>query len=519
MFYKLNQLIKALTKRERAVFLTSTAVFTIAVAVFGVYLFTAKTVEAPAHGGVWKEGIVGQPVFINPVISNTDADQDISRLIFAPLSDLTESIKSDETGREWTVRLKDNLKWQDGEKITTDDILFTFDTITNTQTNSYLASSFEGASIQRVSELEVKFTLPSSYVFFNTTLKNLRPIPKHIFEDIPPANFYLSSYVKEPIGSGPYVYKSVSKEKDGFIDEYVLESNRNYFGNRPYIQKFVFRFYKDEAEAVTAYNRGEINGFATSNPMVVSNIKTARVIHTISAPRYYAVFFNPALNPYFKDKKTRQTLSAAISREEIVKSVFNGMAEPAYGPLPSVETPIPDKSNLDLVDRQSFTLTVPDIDLLVRMAEIIKSDWEKLGVSVTVKPVKTSEVQEIIKNRSYEAVLFGNILNEPQDLFSFWHSSKRFYPGLNLAFFNNLEVDRLLDSIRTEPDENRRLEELSQASRTISDESAAAFVVFPEYIYITTPNLKGFETDSGIILSDRLNDVTSWYVSSVRKFK
>ena len=172
-----------------------------------------------------------------------------------------------------------------------------------------------------------------------------------------------------------------------------------------------------------------------------------------------------------------------------------------------------------MVARGSFTLTVPDIELLIKTADIIKSDWEKLGVSVTIKPTKTSEIQEVIKNRSYEAILFGNILNEPQDLFSFWHSSKRFYPGLNLAFFNNSEVDRLLDSIRTEPDEAKRIQKLNQAAEKISDETAAAFIVFPEYVYVTSPKLKGYETTSGTILSDRLNNISMWYISTIRKFK
>lgn len=517
MLYKFNQLIKALTKKELTALLISAAVFAVSVSIWGVYLFITKTVESPAVGGTWREGIVGQPVFINPVISGNDADQDISRLIFASLNDLSESIKPDNSGRVWTVRLREGLKWHDGQKITSDDIVFTFDTITNPQAHSPLAPGFDGSIVTRISELETKFELPSAYVFFDTTLKNLRPIPKHIFGNIPPANFYLSSFVTEPIGSGTYRYKSYKKQKDGFISEYALETNRSYSGGKPYIKSFIFRFYRDEASIIKAYNRGEIDGFATFNPSIIEKITVRKDIKTISAPRYYAVFWNPALNAVFKDKSVRQALSSVISRDEIVGKVFSGLAEPAYGPTP--ESTLEKKEFPSVIDRISFDLTVPDIKPLIEMAEIIRSDWEKLGVSVSITPMRSADVQEEIKNRSYEALLFGNILNEPQDLYSFWHSSKRFYPGLNLAMFNNRDLDSLLDDARTELDPEKRAALVQSAAKIISDESAAAFVIFPKYVYITSPRIKGFNTASGTVISDRLNDVSDWYLATVRKFR
>lgn len=494
----------------------SAAVFAVSVSVWGVYLFITKTIESPAAGGTWREGVVGQPVFINPIISGNDADQDVSRLVFSSLADLSDSIKPDESGREWTVRLKEGLKWHDGQKITSDDIVFTFDTVTNPQAHSPLAPGFEGAIVTRVSELETKFELPSAYVFFDTTLKNLRPIPKHIFGNIPPANFYLSAFVREPVGSGAYRYKSYEKEKDGFISKYTLEVNRSYFGKKPYIKKFVFLFYRDEPSIIKAYNRGEIDGFSTFNPGAIKDVTVRKDVKTITSPRYYAVFFNPALSLFFKDKTVREALSSAIGRERIVGEVFYGLADPAYGPIPG-----PEKKNLSstVISRIKFTLTVPDIGPLVAMAEIIRSDWEKLGISVTVAPTRPAEVQEAIKNRSYEALLFGNILNEPQDLYSFWHSSKRFYPGLNLAMFNNRELDELLDDIRTELDREKRAELVGRAASIISDESAAGFIVFPKYVYITSPRLKGFDPDSATVISDRLNGASDWYLATVRKFR
>jgi hypothetical protein len=102
LLYKFLQLIRSLSKKELTLISIGSAVLLVSAILYGGYLIQTKTVEIPAHGGTWKEGIVGQPVFINPVISGNEADQDISVLLFDNIEGLSESIKTDALSKKWS---------------------------------------------------------------------------------------------------------------------------------------------------------------------------------------------------------------------------------------------------------------------------------------------------------------------------------------------------------------------------------------------------------------------------------
>ena len=504
--------------------LTATIVVTVlvlgSIVLYISYIISVKTVPVPAYGGVWREGVVGQPVFINPVISSNEADHDISELVFDDLEGLSESIKSDSLLKEWTVRLKEDLKWSDGEKITSDDVIFTFDTIIDPESRSPFSTSFDGARVERISELEVKFILPSSYVFFEETLKDLEVIPKHTFGSIPPANFSLSVYAREPIGSGPYKFKSYKKENDGFISEYVLTINRNYHGAPPYIKDFTFKFYGDEERVIKAFNNGDIDGFPVSDPTSLEKISVIKSIYPIPATRYYAIFLNSGLVPQFRDIDVRKVLSATVPRAEIAEEIFKGFASPSLSPIK--EEPLETEELIiadDALSGLEFRLTVPDITPLTTIAEKLEDAWEAKGASVNISALRSADVQEAIRNRDYESLLFGNILNVKDDLYSFWHSSKRFYPGLNLALFNSREADLIMEDIRSEADPEERELLLKDLSSVITNYIGAVFTVSPDYLYIASPRLKGFSADMATTPSDRLNNAEYWYVNTNRKFQ
>ncbi len=514
--YKLIQLFKSLSQKERLAFLISAAVFCLSFFAVLTIAFLNATEKIPTNGGKWKEGIVGQPIFINPLSSN-DPDQDISRIIFASLETLSSNIKKGENDNEWSIRLKEDIKWQDGEKITSDDIVFTIETILDPESRSPLRQSFEGISVKRISELETEFKLPAPYAFFKNTLKNLRIIPKHIFGNIPASNLYLSRHLLEPIGSSYYKFASFNKNKDGFIRRYRLVANKKHFDKRPYINEFIFNFFQNEDQLVNAYNRGLIDGFILNDFEKLNKIQVRHEIKELKNNRYYAIFINQDLVPQLKNVENRRLLSQTINREQLVKEVFKNFAVPLFGPTP--ENKIKKTDREFLPETININLIVPDLPIFIKTAELIKNDWIKIGVNLTLKSLSAAEIQEIIKDRSYEMILFGNTLSEPQDLYSFWHSTRRFHPGLNLSLYKNKEADNLMEKIRLEENREKRSYDFKRLVEIITDESPAIFLYSSSYLYIHSPKLNGFIETEATILSDRLNSANQWYIKTARKFK
>ena len=520
---KLFQLIKALSKRERFVFIGALTVVIISGFTYASLLVQTRTYQVPAEGGEFTEGIAGQPVFINPIMPTTEADRDIARIIFSSVSEVSDSIKRSEDGKTWNVRIKENIFWQDGERLTADDIIFTLEVIQDPDSRSPLHASFRGVAAERISELEVRFVLQNTYAFFDSDhLTSLRIIPKHIFSEIPVQNIKLSSFGLNPIGSGPYQVDSFEKNSDGIVTSMRLKANKDYFDGRPNIKTFVFRFYRNAEEQIHAYNLGQVDGFgiSSSEPLIESNVFIRNTAHYLDSPRYYAVFINQSLAPEaLKDLAVRETLSATADRDRIISEVFMSHAVPMFGPTVISKKPM-ENFDTTLLQGLQINLTVPEEDFLVKTANILKENWESHGATVNVLIFSLKNIQEnVLKNSDYELILFGNITKKNQDLFAFWHSSERFYPNQNLALYQSNTADELLEDYRKIFDNDERFEILTAISDTIASNVPAIFLYSPHYVYVTAPRLGGF--DESIVINtsdDRFNDIHRWHVKTKRAF-
>ena len=525
MFSGFIKLFKSFSRKEYIIFFVAFLVFFISFSLWVVEFINQKTTLVAVAGGNYIEGLMGQPSFINPVLAVNDIDRDLSGLIFSNLADLAESYKPDKDGKIWKYRLKDGVKWHDGKEITSDDIIFTIEIIQNQDVRSSLFQNWQGVSVERISEREIELKLPAPYVFFKSALEALRPIPKHIFFDIPASNLRLSNYNLEPIGSGPYKFLNLKKRNDGYIISYNLEINNNYFADKPYIKKISFIFYNNETDIIDAFNSGEIHGFGLLNYENLSKVIFPHQVIPLKMLKYYAIFFNNYSHLSLKEKNVRLALNSAINKSEIIKKVFSGQAEIANGPLVDgiegfdnllvggiINSPAGEEKANQILDNSGwlankdgirekkigkdeikleFILTVPDVQFLVETAKLIKNDWEKIGVKTDILIIPLSEINsQLIKSRDYQMLLFGNILGEAPDLYSFWHSAEKFYPGLNLALYENKTADKLIESIRNNFDNNKRNRDLSALQSIIIDDQPAIFIYSPKYIYIVK-NLYG----------------------------
>ncbi|MBI4994486.1 hypothetical protein HZC21_02470, partial [Candidatus Peregrinibacteria bacterium] len=325
--HRLKKLWTSLTNTEHRFVVIALVVFAASSVAWLAINVRERSVFIPVAGGSYVEALIGQPIAINPIISSNPADQDISRIIYSNLDSLINDSRIESDDRTYVLKLKEDLFWDDGETLTSDDVIFTIKTIQNPDARSTFSRPWHGVVTERISDLQLKLTLPTPYAFFNETIAKLPVIPRHIFGAIPTANLKLSTYNLEPVGSGPYRFKSFSKRKDGFITNYRLVVNERYHGSKPFIKNFVFEFYNTHDEIIDALRFRRVDGFGSMTP-IMSSLKTASYLNLnrLPMPRYYALFLNPLSNSKLKIKEIRKALTEAIDTKTIASDALQGEA-------------------------------------------------------------------------------------------------------------------------------------------------------------------------------------------------
>ena len=148
-------------------------------------------------------------------------------------------------------------------------------------------------------------------------------------------------------------------------------------------------------------------------------------------------------------------------------------------------------------------------------AGIIAEEWRSIGADVDLKIFETGDLnQNVIRPRKYDALFFGEIVGRELDLFAFWHSSQRNDPGLNIALYANITVDKLLEDARTTADYSERLIKYEEFEQEIAEDIPAIFVYSPDFIYIIPKNIKGLELGSVTTPSERFLNIHEWYIET-----
>lgn len=536
-----KKIIAALTAKERLALTAALAVLAASSFSFSVLTVRDRSAFVPVRGGTYTEAVIGQPVSLNPVTPRSQVDRDIASLLYSPLGKIMSGYHESPDRRVYSVKLQEELFWSDGEPLTTDDVIFTVSAIQNPETQSPLAKSWTGVVTERISALQVDFALPAPYAFFPETIARLPVIPEHIFEKIPPANIRLSAYNLEPVGNGPYRVKSFTKRKDGFITAYHLVPNEWYHGEPPFIRDFYFRFYENKNEVLEAFRKREVTGFGTDVPLPDDAYRNLNLtIDLVPMPRYYAVFLNQNLKPILKNKSFREFLQDATNGNALLKTFPGGTAGtaiksplliPAYNardeiteeseekqqniPLPSRLAEIKKKEKIETIE---LNLLLPHVKFLEQVAEGIRAAWQSAGIDAVNLIVLDSEgvFDNVIRARNYEMVLFGNVLENPADLFPFWHSSQKFFPGLNLSLYQNEKADTLMEAIRESANPDERESDLRELESIILKDAPAVFLFTLPYQYAHIADLKGTGFTAFSSPSDRFKDVERWYLTDVR---
>ena len=562
--------IKKFTISEKAMFYILSAIFVATTLSLVSYANQSFSIDIPAKGGSISEGIIGSPRFINPLLATSDADRDLSALVFSGLMrsttegtlipDLAENYTISEDGLAYTVTIKNGALFHDGTPITAEDVIFTISKAQDPTVKSPRRAEWDSVTVEKISDKVVTFHLPRPYYPFIENL-TLGIIPKHLWKDVGGDEFVFSLKNITPIGSGPFKIDNIDKNDKGIPTVYKMSSFSKYVGGASYIQTLYLKLYASESDLIAAWNSGDIDSMGGISPNETVSLRNsgAKIEH-LNLPRVYGIFFNQNQYPIFTDKAVRKALSMVIDKEAIVEKVLSGYGTILDGPLPSqilggnenqvinqsatssigiieqarkilekagwtlnkdtniyektVKTTVAGKTQTS-TKKLSFSLSAPNVPELKNAANMVAESWKALGVSVELKLFELSDLtQNVIRPRKYDTLLFGQVIGRNPDLFAFWDSSQRNDPGYNIALYANSKVDKLLSSARSVKTQKEQETIIEQIYTEINNDIPAIFLYTPDYLYVLPKNLKGFETGSIASPTERFSNITNWFTES-----
>jgi len=640
-----KQFFRILNFSEKIIFLILFCLFLSSSIFLSIDFYFRNTKLVPKRDGKFTEGILGTPRWINPIFSPlNDVDRDLVELIYSGLlkyaengfeGDLAKEWKISDEGKTYEVILKDGVFWSDGEKLTTDDVVFTVKSIQNSETKSPLRPAWLDVETERVDEKILRFKLKESSATFLENL-TLKIIPEHIWKEIPQKDFSLSVLNLKPVGSGIYQLKNLNLTQEGKITSIDLIENKKYFGQKPYITEITFKFFEKKEDIIEGWKKKEIMGLYLPGEKYFGEIFG---FYHFPSTRYFAVFFNTKDSKILNSVKIRQALNYSIDKRGILNQVLKEVELVNSPLLPKIyglnNTPIiyefdlekakeildgegfkevegkrvkivtaesgfqfksdlklgsqgkeveelqkclakfpdvypggevtgyfgpktreavvkfqekyqdeilkpfglekgtgevkkatRDKLNqLCFVQKEEktplkFSLATVDEKTLVEIANKLKEQWQSLGIEIDLEIYDLNTLLDnIIKQRNYDMVLFGEALTKILDPFPFWHSSQIRDPGLNLSLYENKDSDKILEEARKTLNEEERKGKLERFQEILIENTPAIFLFRGDYFYFVSDQIKGIKEKTILQASQRFLGIEDWYIKEKRVWK
>lgn len=300
------------------------------------------------------EGVVGEIRKLNPLLATYNpVDHDITSLIFEGLMttndygeivpDLAESWEVTSDGLEYLVVLRDDVLWQDGIPFTTEDVLFTTQMMSNPDFPGAetLYEFWRTVEVDAIDARTIRFRLTQPLASFLDQLR-IGIVPSHVLSGTPAQNLEDHPFNLSPIGTGPYQLETLTAT-NGRIDGVQLRVAPVYRerpeGKEGYtLDRVIFRTYATEAEALAAFQQGEINsiGIIPADLLPDARVLPGLSLYTTVQSHVGVLIYNWQSDniPYVRNPRARQALAHAVDREALIKQHLSGSAIVADSPLP-----------------------------------------------------------------------------------------------------------------------------------------------------------------------------------------
>ncbi len=447
----------------------------------------------------FREGVLGQPVSFYPMKNVSEIDKTISRFLFRGLftydifgelaPDLVESWEISEDGKSYTFKIKENQKWVDGSKITSDDLFYT----------SINTPSLQGIEINKIDEYTIKYTLQNKYAPF------LHTMTAGIIKN----NSLENQKDLAPISSGDF--RVISMKRQG-----PLTKELTLYSDKFQISKITFRFYNSKEELLLATKLQEIDAFLYDETIDVKNLPNMTNHPFPLISNSYGLFFNSiGENSVSKDDRIK------ISKSINLKDQFSLYGIPVEGVI-SRSSFTNKKLKFDKFDRnlsdtlalKKLTITVPEYKNNYEIASRIKNELEdNLKTDVEIKSYSAQNfVADIIQKKDFQAIFFGIQNSRDPDRYLNWHSSG-IELGYNFTNFQNPISDQALEEGRSENDATKRRMHYNKFQEIFDQNQPAVFFFHPNTNYYVSNRVFGITQKYTFELSDRFSDFANWRIN------
>lgn len=314
-------------------------------------------VTVPAHGGELTEGIIGSPRFINPVLAATENDTALVHLVYAGLMketrdgsivpELAQSYEVSPDGRVYTVTLRRKLFFHDATPVTSSDVAFTIEKLQDPDINTRNAPYWQNVSVDTPDQHTIVLSLltPDPQFLKKITVGIL---PMSRWQGVSDDAFVDPTLNTQPIGAGPYRFKSAQYDTSGALKLLVFERNKSYALGNPYLAQLRLAVFANQNALVDALNAGKIDiTFAINPATLTKETMLAAPIRTVPIPTPIDTeIVRQKTEPVFQDSAFLSVIDRFIDKTKIVAIVENGYGVVESNPPASVEETITALSKL-----------------------------------------------------------------------------------------------------------------------------------------------------------------------------
>lgn len=514
---------------------------------------------ASARGGTYAEAITGEINTLNPLYAASEPEIAAARLMFSSLysfdttgklhKSLAKSTTIDESGKIYTIKLRPDVRWHDGEPLTAKDVAFTINLIKKPAALSPLRINWQDVSVRAIDDTTVEFKLPALYAAFTHAL-TFAVLPSHILGDVPAGAMRENTFSRYPVGSGPFKFRLLQTTSGKDEHKIVqMAAFSEYFEGTPKVSRFEIHAFPSREQTVRSLRSGEVNAVSGVPLLSAADLESAGYLVTTHAVNsgVYALFNSS--HPILGDHAVRKALQLATDTKALRGQLPVDMPRLdlpfVNGQLTGDGVPVAPKVNTDkaaeTLDRAgwklvggtrekdgqklSLTITTTKDDQYEKAMASLASQWRSLGIVIDTNVIDpglpgVNFVQDILQPRSYDVLIYELLIGADPDVYAYWHSSQIGSTGYNFSNYVNSTADAALVSARSRLETDlRNVKYITFAEQWLNDAPAIGLYQ-PVAVYATNKHVESLKDGMPFVTpADHYANALDWSVRQREVYK